>query len=74
MHIHLKYVKILWAKTPFGLVKKHLTGALAKLKKVTISSVASVRPHGTTRLPPDGFSLNLTNDDFLKIVLKFKFD
>jgi len=33
-----------------------------KLRKATISFVMSVRPsvctHGTTRLPPDGFSWN----------------
>ena len=31
-------------------------GAFAKLRKATISFVMSVRPHGTTRLPLDGFS------------------
>jgi len=30
--------------------------ALAKLRKVTISFVVSVRPRETTRLPLDGFS------------------
>jgi hypothetical protein len=31
-------------------------GAFAKLQKATISYVMSVCPHGTTRLPLDGFS------------------
>ena len=29
-------------------------GALAKLRKANFSSVMSVRPHATTRLPPAG--------------------
>jgi len=32
-----------------GTGKKNLTGTFAKLQKSTISSVTSVRPHGTTR-------------------------
>jgi hypothetical protein len=51
----------------FRLVAQHLNhcaiagpppflGAFAKLLKAAISFVVSVRPHGTTRLPPDGFS------------------
>jgi len=31
-------------------------GAFAKLRKATVSSVMSVRPHGTTRLPLNRFS------------------
>jgi len=31
-------------------------GAFANLRMATISSVMSVRPHGTTRLPMNGFS------------------
>jgi hypothetical protein len=42
-------------------------GPLAKLRKATISFVFSLRPHGTTRLLLDRFSLNLIFDDFLKI-------
>ena len=38
----------------------HIFAALAKLRKATVSFVLSVRqtvcPHGTTRLPLDGFS------------------
>jgi len=30
--------------------------ASARLRKVTTSFVVSVRPHGATRLPQDGFS------------------
>jgi len=43
-------------------------GAFAKLRKTTISFVISVRlsfrPHGTTRLPLDGFSWNLILEEF----------
>jgi hypothetical protein len=31
-------------------------GAFAKLREATITFVMSVRPHGITRLPLDGFS------------------
>jgi hypothetical protein len=45
-----------------------LSGAFAKLRKATISFVVSVRPsvcpHGTTRLPLDGFSWNLMSEYF----------
>jgi hypothetical protein len=34
-------------------------GAFAKLRKATISFVLSIRTHGTTRLPLEGFSFNL---------------
>ena len=41
------------------------------VKKATVSFVVSfcpsLRPHGTTRLPPDGFSWNLVFDFFSKI-------
>jgi len=33
-----------------------ILGVFAKLRKTTISFVMFVRPHGTTRLPLDGFS------------------
>ena len=50
----------------------NISGAFAKLRKVTISFVMSVRlpsvrPHGTTWLPMDGFSWNLTFEEFSKI-------
>jgi len=35
-------------------------GAFAKLRKAPVSFFMSVRPHGTTRLPLDGFAWNLT--------------
>jgi len=35
-----------------------ILGAFAKLQKVTVSFVMSVRPHGTTRHPLDGCSWN----------------
>ena len=49
-------------------------GAFSKLRKATISFIMtvclsvrpSVRPRGTTRLPPDGFSLNLIFEYFPK--------
>ena len=56
--------------------------AFAKLRKATISFVISVcpivcpsvRPHGTTRLPLDGFGLNLTFELlFDNLSRKFKF-
>jgi len=34
----------------------YFLGAFAKLRKVTVGFVMSVRPHGTIRLPLDGFS------------------
>ena len=43
-----------------------LLGAPAKLRRVTISFVMSVRPHGTTRLPLDVFSINLMLEDLSK--------
>jgi len=52
--------------TPCGQNVEYL-GALAKLRKVTLSFVMSVCPHGTTPLPLDGFSKNLTCQDFSKI-------
>ena len=36
-------------------------------KRLLASSCLSVRPHGTTRLPQQGFSLNLVLDNFSKI-------
>jgi hypothetical protein len=49
-------------------------GAFAKFRKATISVVMSVclsvPRHGTTRLPLDGFSLNLIFEDFWKCVEK----
>ena len=61
--------------------KKHIThceknaeflGAFANLRKATISFVISVRPHETTGLPRDGFSLTLIFEHFLKSVEKVK--
>jgi hypothetical protein len=58
-------------------------GAFAKLRKVTVSFVMfvcssvclSVYPDGTTRLPLDGFSLNLIFQFFFENTSrKFKFD
>jgi hypothetical protein len=51
---------------------REFVGAFAKLRKVTISFVmyvrlSSVRPHGTARLPHDGFSWNLILTYFSKI-------
>ena len=48
-------------------------GALAKLRKAIARcamSVLFVCPRGTTRLPLDGFSLNLVFDDFSKTCLE----
>ena len=50
--------------------------AFAKLQKLTISFVMSVRPsvcpHGTTRLSLDGFSWNVIFQYFSKLSRKFK--
>jgi len=52
-------------------LNKEFLGAFAKLLKATVSSVITfrlhARPHGTTRFPLDGFSLNLIFEDFPKI-------
>jgi hypothetical protein len=58
--------------------KSKLLDTFVKLRKATISFVMSVcpsfhpsvRPHGTTRLPTDGFSWNLIFEDFLEICRK----
>jgi hypothetical protein len=49
-----------WNFTSFRSVKRTpvFLGAFAKLRKATISFVISVRSHGTTRLPLEGFSRN----------------
>ena len=44
-----------------------LLGAFAKLWEASISFVVSVRPHGTTRLPLDGFSWYLLFEYFSEI-------
>ena len=41
-------------------------GAFAKLPKANISFVMSVRPHGTTQLPQEGFSWNLILEGFFE--------
>ena len=42
----------------------YVLGAFAKLQKPTVIFVMSVCPHGTSRLPLDGFSWNLVFDLF----------
>jgi hypothetical protein len=42
-------------------------GAFAELRKATISFFTSVSPHGTTRLPLDGFWWNLIFELFSKL-------
>jgi len=42
------------------------SGPFARLQKATIIFVTSVRQHGT-RLPLNGFPLNLTSVDFSKL-------
>jgi hypothetical protein len=49
-----------------------ILGTLAKLWKTTISFVMSVREHGITRLPLDGFSINLIFHYFSKSVEQIK--
>ena len=52
--------------TSFIFHTKPFLGAFAKLRKAAISCVVSmsVRPHGTTRVPLDGFSWNFTSEYF----------
>jgi hypothetical protein len=57
-HLHSPSFRL--ASTIYG----HSLGAFAKLRKATISSVMSVCPHGTTRLPLNGYWLNLIFDSF----------
>jgi hypothetical protein len=58
------------------LLDKSFLDAFSKLLKVTISFVIyvclSVRPHGTTRLPLDGFSWNLIFEYFSNIQVSSK--
>jgi len=61
--IRIKQQKIRYKR--YGVIVLFL-GAFAKLREAPISFM-SVRPHGTTRLPLDGFSLNLVFQDFSKI-------
>jgi hypothetical protein len=51
---HDKCLSLVWCTYQHAAVKRFL-GAFSKLRKATISFVMSVRPHGTTRLPLDGF-------------------
>jgi hypothetical protein len=55
--IELLYYEFTTQFTPCFLVKNiHLfLGAFATLRKETVSYLKIVRPHGTTRLPLDGF-------------------
>jgi len=49
-------------------------GTFAKLRKAIFSYIMSVHPHGTTRLPLDGFSLNLIFEYFFEnLSRKFRF-
>ena len=54
-----------WYTSPW--ITTTFLGAFAELRKATISFVMSVRPRGTTRLPLDGFWLNLLLELFSKI-------
>jgi hypothetical protein len=42
-------------------------GTFAKVRKETTGFVTAVRPHGATRFPLNGFSLNFTLGTFIKI-------
>jgi hypothetical protein len=52
-----------------------IVSVFAKLRKTTVSFVVSLaRPHGTTRLPMNEFSLNLIFENLKKnLSRKFKF-
>jgi len=72
--LHVCGVKLNWAQRIFYIYTSHLylhsfLGSLTQLRKATISSHhvrPSVRPHGTTRLPLDGFPWNLIFECFSK--------
>jgi hypothetical protein len=49
-----------------------ILGTFAKLRKATVSFFMSVRPHGTTGLPLDGFLWNLIFEYFRKHVEKIQ--
>ena len=53
-------------------VSENVRRVFAKLRKATTNFVMSVRPHGTTRLPLNGFSWNLIFEDFSKICRKYQ--
>ena len=64
-----------WWRRKQWACRNQFPGAFAKLRRATISFVmsfclslrSSVRPHGTTRLPLDSFSLNFIFEYFSKI-------
>ena len=41
---------------PWDFDQTYFLSAFTKLRRATISFIMSVRPHGTTRLPLDGYS------------------
>jgi len=45
-------------------IKQLILGAFTKLRKVTISFITSVCPHGISQLPLDRFSLYLISEHF----------
>jgi hypothetical protein len=57
---------ILFAFRTFGFAHTTFLGTFAKLLIATISFVVSVCPHGTARLPLDGFSWNFVFENFSK--------
>ena len=54
-----KLIKSVWSGTGLSAGTIFFRGTFAKLRKTSISFVMSVRPRATTRLPLDGFWLNL---------------
>ena len=59
-----------WSRKSRFVSGKSWLGALAKLWKSTVNFVTSVRPHGTSRLPLDGFSWNKIFSILWKSILK----
>ena len=59
-HTHTQNIQELAKITDF-------LGAFVKLRRATISYIMSVCPHRTTRLPLEGFTLNLTLEYFSTI-------
>jgi len=68
-------VKLNWNVKAIGISQSFLC-AFAKLRKTAVSFVTSVCPHGTTRLPLDGFLRNLMFGCLFveNLLRKFQFD
>jgi len=59
----------------YAVIFRQFLGTVVKLRKSIVRFVMSVRPLGTTRLPPDRFSLSLRTSrqsvDKIQVCLKY---